>query len=142
MITMCLKQPRRLKHARHGNNSLHQLGICYTTVEVQEGNLKHCHQSTLTVTAVDRDGAPYAWSGLEFRGEVVQKKAWAETAAARAFLADAEVQRTAANMDPANPRPLSAGQKRRLPLWREIRKAKRAAERQKSLCVCRQSTRD
>lgn len=100
--------------------------------------MKHCHQSTLTVTAVDRDGNPYKWSGLEFKGEVVQKKAWAETAAARAFLEDFEVQCTAADMDPAYPRQLSASQKRRLPLWREIRRAKRAAERQKSLCVCRQ----
>ena len=53
-----------------------------------------CHQPTLVAAAEDRHGAAYAWTGQEFRGEAVRKKAWAENA-------DAAVQETAANMDPA-----------------------------------------
>lgn len=100
--------PRHLKHASStGKNNLHQLGIRFNTVEVKEGH-DNCHQSTLTITAEDADGAPYAWSGQEFKGEVVRKKMKAENAAARAFLADSAVQETAANMDPAHERQLSA----------------------------------
>ncbi|CAE7032804.1 unnamed protein product [Symbiodinium sp. CCMP2592] len=117
---------QRLKHSQRGNNSPHQLGICYNTVEVKEGDA-NCHQSTLTITAEDANGAPYAWSGKEFRGEVVRKKVKAESAAAREFLADADVQQTAATMDPVYPRQLSENQKRKLSLWREIRHAKNAA---------------
>ena len=69
---------------------------------------------TSVVTAEDRHGVPYAWSGQEFRGEVVRKKAQAENAAARAFLNNDAVQRTAANMDPPNEKQLSQSQKRRL----------------------------
>ena len=36
---------RRLKHAAHGNNSADQLGICFYTVEVKDGNVCF-HQST------------------------------------------------------------------------------------------------
>eukprot|EP00439_Symbiodinium_sp_Y106_P024490 s3279_g2.t11 len=104
---------QRLKHASHGNNSAHQLGICYYTAEVKEGHVCS-HQSTLVVSAEDACGAPYAWSGQEFRGEVARKKAQAENAAARAFLNDDAVQRTAANMDPAYAYKLSPCQKRRL----------------------------
>ena len=55
-----------------------------------------------------------AWSGREFRGEVVPKKAKAENSAAELFLADVAVQETAANMDPPNEKQLSQSQKRRL----------------------------
>ncbi|CAE7248783.1 unnamed protein product, partial [Symbiodinium sp. CCMP2592] len=130
---------QRLKHAPHGNNSPHQLGICYYTVEVKEGYVC-CHQSTLVVTAEDRNGDPYAWSGQEFKGEVVRKKAWAENAAARVFLADAAVRQTAENMDPAYARKQTESQKRRLPKLREFRRAKRAAAaaaaRQRRPCIC------
>ena len=128
---------RRLKHASHGNNSAHQLGICYYTAEVKEGHVCS-HQSTLVVSAEDACGAPYAWSGQEFRGEVARKKAQAENAAARAFLNDDAVQRTAANMDPAYAYKLSPCQKRRLGLLKEFRRAKRAAaaKRQKRPCTC------
>ncbi|CAE7237920.1 unnamed protein product [Symbiodinium microadriaticum] len=88
----------------------------------------NCHQSTLTITAEDRDGAPYAWSGKEFRGEVVGKKAKAENAAARAFLADAAVQETAANMDPPNERQSTPNQKQRFLVLKEFKRAKKAAK--------------
>lgn len=118
---------QRLKKNAHGNNSPHQLGICFNTVEVKRGD-DHCHQSTLTITAEDRDGAPYAWSGKEFRGEVVGKKAKAENAAARAFLADAAVQETAANMDPPNERQSTPNQKQRFLVLKEFKRAKKAAK--------------
>ncbi|CAE7538836.1 unnamed protein product [Symbiodinium sp. CCMP2456] len=116
---------RRLKHAPHGSNSAQQLGICYHTVEVKEGNMC-CHLSTLIVTAEDGHGVPYAWSGQEFKGEAV-RKAWAENAAAKAFLDDGAVQETAANMDPAYAKKPSQSQKRRLTVLKEFRRAKRAA---------------
>ncbi|CAE7766685.1 unnamed protein product [Symbiodinium sp. CCMP2592] len=130
---------QRLKHAQHGNNSLHHLGICYNTVEVKQGD-DNCHQSTLTITAEDRDGAPYAWSGQEFRGEVMRKKAAAENAAARAFLADAAVQRAAANMDPPNEKQLSHNQKQRFVVLKELKRAQKAAKaaaRQRRPCICK-----
>ena len=107
---------RRLKHAAHGNNSADQLGICFYTVEVKDGNVCS-HQSTLVVTAEDRHGVPYAWSGQEFRGEVVRKKAQAEIAAARAFLNNDAVQRTAANMDPAYAYQPSPCKRHKLTVW-------------------------
>ena len=140
---LCTQEPsqaalRRLKKAQHGNNSPHQLGICFT-VEVKRGD-DNCHQSTLTITAEDRDGAPYAWSGKEFRGEVVGKKAKAENAAARAFLADAAVQETAANMDPPNERQSTPNQKQRFLVLKEFKRAKKAAKaaaRQRRPCICK-----
>ena len=131
-VCPCLNAvPRRLKKNAHGNNSPHQLGICFNTVEVKRGD-DHCHQSTLTITAEDRDGAPYAWSGKEFRGEVVGKKAKAENAAARAFLADAAVQETAANMDPPNERQSTPNQKQRFLVLKELKRAKKAAKAAKA----------
>ncbi|CAE7219043.1 unnamed protein product [Symbiodinium natans] len=136
---------QRLKHATRGENTLEKMGVCFHTVQVKEGPLCF-NQSTVTVTAEDRNGVPHVWSGQEFRGEVAQKKLAAEHAACRAFFADAAVQETAANMEPAYDykRKLSEKQKQRMPLWKEIRRAKRraaaAAERKRRPCICRHGT--
>ncbi|CAE7598807.1 unnamed protein product [Symbiodinium sp. CCMP2592] len=120
--------PRRLKHASStGKNNLHQLGISFNIEKVKQGH-DNCHQSTLTITAEDADGAPYAWSGQEFKGEVVRKKMKAENAAARAFLADSAVHETVANMDPAHERHLSKSQKDRFEVLKELKRASRAAK--------------
>ena len=115
--------PTRLKHAKDGENSPDQLGINYHTVAVRDGHLC-CHQSTLTVSAEDRDGVPFIWSGQAFRGEVRRKKPWAEHAACMLFLADPAAQETAANMEPPNPKSISEKEKQRI-------RAKRAASAKK-----------
>ncbi|CAE7217257.1 unnamed protein product [Symbiodinium sp. CCMP2592] len=120
----------RLKEAKPHKNTPQQLGIAYNTVEIQES--RECfHQSTLTVTAEDKDGVPYVWSGREFRGPVVGKKTSAEHAAASVFLADSDVQRTAANLGPSyKQRHSHERMKQRMPVLIARRTAKRAAARQ------------
>ena len=59
---------------------------------------------------------------------MVRKKASAENAAARAFLADAAVQAPAANMDPAHGRQRSEKQKQIFQVVKAITRAKRAAK--------------
>ncbi|CAE7217242.1 unnamed protein product [Symbiodinium sp. CCMP2592] len=113
----------RLKEAKPGSNAP-QLGIAYHTAIIQQGN-KSFHQSTLTVTAKDKDGVPYAWSGREFLGPLVSKKMEAEHAAARAFVVDAEVQRTAANLGPSSKQRHSHQRmKERMPILKVLRQAK------------------
>ena len=78
-------------HARPGDDR----GIHYNSICV-----KREWTSTLTCTANNKQGVPYPWSGKEFKGDVISsKKADAEHSAARVFLADPDVQHTAANLD-------------------------------------------
>ena len=71
-------------------------GVHFESVRVEGG-----WQSSLRCHCVDRSGAPYAWSGKEFKSEVTSKKKEAEEGAASSFFKDPDVQRTAANLPPA-----------------------------------------
>ena len=87
---------RRVKHSLP--ISAGDRGINYNSVRVARG----VWTSTVTVTAEDKAGVPFPWSGKEFRGESTEvKRVQAEHAAARLFLEDPDVRYTAANLDAA-----------------------------------------
>ena len=82
----------------------------------------------MTVAAVDKAGVPYPWSGKEFRGES-SKKVHAEHAAARMFLADPDVQHTAANLDASWGKDGSELRRRAHNMRRRKQEAYKAAQR-------------
>ena len=71
-------------------------GVSYRSVE-----MKGSWMSFVTVTAEDKHGVPYSWSGKEFQGEARKRLQEAEHAAAKTFLADPGVRHTAENLDAA-----------------------------------------
>ena len=69
----------------------------FATVEVEGG-----WQSVLTCIAYYKSGAPYEWSGKEFKGDVAKTKRETELSAAAKFLKDPDVMETARTVAPAS----------------------------------------